>query len=98
MKCIEIINLRSAGDPRESIEQKIPGSTVEVDQSKDLVSIQVYRHATLDTDLSVHLLFESSKQEMQPSALGQRLASALKDFGLVSHSMWVEQEKPEQSE
>jgi len=93
MKCIEIINLRSAGDPRESIEQKIPRSTAEVDQSKDLVSIQLYRHASLDTDLSVHLLFEHPGPDAGPSALGQRLASALKEFGLVSHSVWIEREK-----
>jgi hypothetical protein len=90
MKCIEIINLRSAGEPRESIEQKIPRSMSEVDQRKDLVSIQLYRHASLDTDLSVHLLFEHAGPEAGPSALGQRLASAFKEFGLVSHSVWIE--------
>ena len=93
MKWIEIINLRSAGATRDSIEQKIPRSVAEVDQSKNLVSVQVYRHATVDTDLSVHLLFECVRPEVQPSALGQRLASALKAFGLVSHSLWVEEER-----
>jgi len=93
MKWIEIINLRSAGIPTESIKPKIPRSVAEADQSKNLVSVQVYRHATLDTDLSVHLLFESLRPDIQPSALGQRLASALKAFGLVSHSLWIEEEE-----
>ena len=93
MKWIEIITLRSAGGTRDSIEQKIPRSVAEVDQSKNLVSVQVYRHATVDTDLSVHLLFECVRPEVQSSALGQRLASALKAFGLVSHSLWVEEER-----
>jgi hypothetical protein len=93
MKWIEIINLRSAGATRDSIEQKIPRSVAEVDQSKDLISVQVYRHATLDTDLSVHLLFECFKAEVQPSALGQALAWALKEFGLVSHSLWIEERR-----
>ena len=92
MKWIEIINLRSAGTPREVIEQKVPRSVSEQDRSKSPVAIRVHRHATLDTDLSVHLLFESLGPEARPSAPGQRLASALKEFGLVSHSMWVEKE------
>ena len=93
MKWIETINLRSAGIPIESIEQRIPSSVADVDQSKNLVSVQVYRHAAVDTDLSVHLLFDSSEPDPQPSALGQRLASALKSYGLVSHSVWIEKER-----
>jgi len=93
MKWIEIITLRSAGTPRDSIEQKIPRSAVEVDRTKNLVCVQVYRHATVGTDLSIHLLFQSFGPEAQPSALGQHLASALKEFGLVNHSLWIEEER-----
>ena len=98
MKWVEILNLRSAGVPRESIEQEIPRSVAEVDRSNNLVAIRIYRHATLDTDLGVHLLFESPGPEMRPSALGQRLAAALKGFGLVSHSVWIQQKETEQGE
>ncbi|MFC1888254.1 hypothetical protein ACFL4G_00720 [Thermodesulfobacteriota bacterium] len=90
MRWIEIINLRSASVPRESIEQKLPGSTAEVKLSESLMAIQVYRHATLDTDLSVHLLFESPGPETRPSALGQQLVALLREYGLVNHSIWVE--------
>ncbi len=93
MNWVEIINLRSAGPPRETIEQKIPRSVAEGDRNENLVAIQVYRHATLDTDLSVHLLFEAQAPEVRPSALGQRLVSVLKGFGLVNHSVWVEDRK-----
>lgn len=91
MKWIEIINLRSAGTPRESIEQKLPRSVSEVKLGKNLAAIRVYRNATLETDLSVHLLFESPRSETRPSALGQQLGSLLKEFGLVNHTIWVEE-------
>ena len=93
MKWIEIITLRSAGTSREFIEQKIPRTVTDEDRGENLAAIRMYRNATLDTDLSVHLLFASPRPEAAPSILGQRLASALKAFGLVNHSMWVEEEK-----
>ncbi len=97
MKWIEIINLRSAGAPREFIEQKIPRSVAEADPGRNPVAIQVYRHATVDTDLGVHLLFEAPERGAGPSALGECLASELKAFGLVSHSVWTAQEETGQS-
>jgi hypothetical protein len=47
----------------------------------------------LDTDLSVHLYWNSDRPEQDGSALGIRLAQALKDFGLVDHSVWIGKEK-----
>ncbi len=94
MKWIEIINLRSAGASRESIGQQVPRVVTELDRDNNLMSVKVYCQATIDTDMSIHLLFEATRPEVQPSALGQRLASALKEFGLVNHSVWIEQEEP----
>jgi len=59
----------------------------------DPLFIKIYRHAFLDTDLSVHLFWTSDRPEQNGSALGIRLAQALKDFGLVDHSVWIGKEK-----
>jgi hypothetical protein len=41
----------------------------------------------------VHLYWDSERLEQNGSALGIRLAQALKEFGLTDHSVWIEEEK-----
>jgi hypothetical protein len=88
MKWLEIIKLRSAGNSPDFLE-KISLSGTDPGQN-GLVKIEYYRHAFLDTDLSVHLEWDSEKPEKHGSTLGLHLARALKDFGLIDHSIWIE--------
>ena len=93
MKTIEIITVRLDPRRQDSLLRELR-TTLETQRvSDDRVNVEVYRHATVKTDVSVHLLFESFEPDAQPSALGQRLASALKEFGLVSHSLWIGRER-----
>jgi hypothetical protein len=54
--------------------------------------MKTYDHAALETDLSIHLHWESGRFEQNGSALGLRLVQALKEFGWVDHSVWIEKE------
>ncbi len=49
----------------------------------------MYSHISVETDFSIHIYNNSKRVEISGSALCQRLASALKEFGLVNHSVWV---------
>lgn len=91
MNWLEVIKLRSAGIGSPSLDELLM-SMVQSAQSK-LAEIKIYRHAFLDTDLSVHLYWNSERPEQNGSAPGLRLAQALKDFGLVDHSVWIGIEK-----
>jgi hypothetical protein len=91
MKWLEIIKLRSVGGS-EGLLEKIALSAAEVGQN-GFIKIEFFRHAFLETDLSLHLKWDSEEPEMNGSAPGLRLAQALKDFGLVDHSIWIEKEK-----
>ena len=91
MKWLEVIKLRSAGESSGLlIEFLLPMANV---GQSGLVEMKVYRHAGLDTDLSVHLHWNSEPPELNGSALGLRLAQAFKEFGLVDHAVWIEEEK-----
>ena len=57
-----------------------------------LVEMKTYRHAALEMDLNMHLHWKSKRPQPNGSALGLRLAQALKEFGLVDHSVWIEEE------
>jgi hypothetical protein len=89
MEWLEVIKLRSAGKSFGILEELLL-SMDKVGQY-GLVGIKIYRHASLETDWSVHLFWESERLEQNGSSLGLHLAQALKEFGLVDHSIWVEE-------
>lgn len=74
----------------------ISGRITPVDReihSTRLVETKTFCHASLNSDLSIHLHWESERPEWNGSPLGLHLARALKEFGLIDHSVWVEKEK-----
>jgi hypothetical protein len=91
MKWLEVIKLRSAGKDSRLLKELL--MSIEKISQSGLIEIKIYRHATLESDLSVLLHWESEGPELNGSGLGLRLAQALKDFGLIDHSIWIEQER-----
>jgi len=91
MKWLEVIKLRSAGKNSEPLKELL--LSFDKFSQPALVEMKTYHHAALETDLSVHLHWESGRLEQNGSSLGLRLAQALKEFGLVDHSIWIEKEK-----
>jgi hypothetical protein len=88
VKWIEVIKLRSAGNRERLLEVLRP--MTKSARNGGLVEMKIYRHAALETDLSVHLYWESERPDENGSNLGLRIAQALKDFGLIDHSVWIE--------
>ena len=89
MKWLEIIELRSVDSNREWLESKLQKLIDQVDKEKKKQAIMTYTRVLIDTDFSIHLFHDSNKVENSGSSLGLRLASALKEFGLVNHSIWI---------
>jgi hypothetical protein len=91
MKWIEIITLRTAGKDRRrlvgEVVQKLPHELRPI----GLTGMKIYDHAVLDTDLSIHLLWDSIAADKNGSGLALRIVDALLDFGLVHHGIWMEQ-------
>ncbi len=88
MKWLEVIKLRAAGKGERLLEKFV--LSVDEASKNGLVEMKTYYHAALETDLSLHLYWESEKLGQSGSAFGLRLAQSLKDFGLVDHSIWIE--------
>ena len=95
MKWLEIIRLRGAGIEEEGLLEEFLHSfkTIRPDRSGELNAIKTYRHTAFENDLSVHLYWESEEPGKEGSGLGLRLAQALKEFGLIDHSIWIEERK-----
>jgi hypothetical protein len=89
MKWLEVIRLRSAEKDSELLKELL--LSFDKASQRGLVEMKTYHHAALETDVSVHLLWESEQPEQNGSSLGLRIGQALKEFGLIDHSVWVEE-------
>ena len=94
MKWVEIISLRCPTNIDAPFVDELLKGISESDSATDtpehLVEIRVYRHSIVENDLSIHIYWESEPGGQDKSPLGLRFYSALRDLGLVNHSLWVE--------
>jgi hypothetical protein len=89
MKWLEIIELRSGPSNSKFIEDKLSSLIKELNKNSARQSIKIYCNANIDSDLSIHLLHDSHNANNK-SPLSLQLVSALKEYGLINHSVWVE--------
>ncbi len=90
MKSVEIITLQSAGKDMEAILDEFSALMVDINQKPNSMKVTLYQHSAFTADLSFHIHQESKKSRVKESDLGLRLASALREFGRVSHVVWKE--------
>jgi hypothetical protein len=94
MKWVEIISLRCPTNIDAPFVDELLKGISESDSATDtpehLVEIRVYHHSMVETDLSIHIYWESGMGSQRKSSLGLRFYSALKPLGLLNHSVWVE--------
>jgi len=91
MKWMEVIKLRIAEKSSEFIEQNVERLIQEIGKSGSMKNITLYHNAMVNNDLRIQLHWESGKVEPQGSETGLCLVHVLKEFGLTSHSTWVEE-------
>ena len=85
---LEIIHLRSSGDPIESLAELISASIRE--GGEEASTLELYRRHGLETDLAVHVRRHGTPGGEGPSDLALRLAAELRAYGLVEHTVWEE--------
>ena len=90
MKWLEIIELRSVHTKRALLETQLQKLIEDVKKEAEKQVIKTYNRVMIDADFSIHLFHDSANVKHDGSPLGLRLASALKEFGMVNHSVWIE--------
>jgi hypothetical protein len=88
MRFLEIVHLRSAGDSVERVSDAVKESTRSALLSRQ--ELTVFRRNGLETDIAVHIDSGDVSGPATPSDLGLRLASELRSYGLVEHTVWRE--------
>lgn len=84
---LEIIHLRSSGEPLESLAHRIRES---LGAGGEDAEVTLYRRDGLETDVAVHIRRRAAPGSDGSSGLGLQLASALRALGLVEHTLWRE--------
>ena len=90
MKWIEIITLRSPANINTQFLDELVKEVGKSDTPKHLVEIRMYHHSVVETDLSIHIYWESEPGSQHKTPLGLRFYYALRNLGLLNHSVWVE--------
>ncbi len=90
MKWAEMIMVRSAGGSVEILNATLQDLINEVAIEAEHEAIRVFRREKLDSDICIVLFHSGKKTRTGGSPLGLRLAAALKEIGLVCHTIWSE--------
>lgn len=94
MNWLEIIHLRATGRRTEQFEQSVEQLIDEAKQEGCCEKIHIYGRVLVDTDMCIHLHRDTMPVAKNGSPLGLRLASALREFGMVNHTVWGEMNCP----
>lgn len=90
MNWIEVVQLRTAERNHNILESRLNQLAGEINREHGPGSIMVYKRSLIPTDYSIQIIHNSGKVEDAGSPLGLRLVAALKEFGLVNHSVWMD--------
>ncbi|MFC1539483.1 hypothetical protein ACFL6H_08665 [Candidatus Latescibacterota bacterium] len=90
MKWLEIIEIQSIDCNQELFGSQLQKVINEVEMETNKQTVIGYRHAIIDNNFSIHLIHDSKEVEKHGSKLSIRLATILKEIGLVNHSIWIE--------
>ena len=90
MKWGEIITLRSPAKISTQFANELLKEMDKSEAPQHLVGINIYHHSVVETDLSIHIYWNSEPGSQHKTPLGLKLSYALKNLGLLNHSLWVE--------
>jgi hypothetical protein len=88
MKILEIIQLQSGADSITLLSDQIRESLRGADERSRIVAI--YRRDGVVNDLAIHIQYIGRSKAAKQTELGLRLAAALREYGIVEHTLWTE--------
>ncbi|MBT4092236.1 MAG: hypothetical protein HN580_20310 [Deltaproteobacteria bacterium] len=89
---LEIIHLRITGVRPPGLVSLIQKSITDLEGPAE---IRIYHHRGVTTDLGIHIHLETSIRDPRFTELGLRLASSLREYGMIEHRIWLEENETE---
>ena len=95
MKWLEVIHLRATEQESDRLIFIIKQLIDEIREKGNCQEIKMFNRALLETDVCIHLYHDNDKAETAGSPIALHLASALKTFGMVNHTVWLLNDRSE---
>ena len=92
MVWMEFIKVQNA---RSNVVDLLKNFVTECTKCPGLMDAKVFVHSMIE-DCSLCLHWKTKRLDPQGSSLGLHLCSTLKKYGLVDHSVWVENDEREE--
>ena len=92
MRWMEMIRLRTTHAQLENVAGLLLDTMRSAVGEAGLVRIHMYNSASYQTDLALSLTWDTNSFQHEGSRAGLSISEALKTFGLVEHSIWVEKD------
>ena len=95
MKYLEVIVLRLTS---LTVKKKVMSYLMNIGKTHSplgMEAIRFYRNARVETDLCIHIHWDSQSEKPHKSVLGIQIYDFLRDIGPVNHSIWISEEDDE---
>jgi len=91
MRWLELIQVRADQGNARAMARAVQDRFPELDANPGLVDVRLYTHVWSASDVAIHLFWEGQGPPPGKSGVGHRIAENLRFYGVVSHSMWIEE-------
>ena len=92
MLWMEMIRLRTTHSRLDNVAGLLINAMNRASGEAGLVQVHMYNNASYQTDLALSLTCDTNSFRREGSRAALTISEALKTFGLVEHSVWVEKE------
>jgi hypothetical protein len=90
MRWLEIIELRTVNGSHQEFEYQLKNMLENFHDTAADFTVDVFNRFGLESDISIHLMHHADKPDINRSPEGMQLTDALKKFGLVNYSIWID--------
>ena len=98
MKWMETIRIQTAGNRTGNADEELLVLVQGIHENQGgggLLNLLLCSHASMPGYFAIHLFWDTACPQTRGSLPGLSLAQALKSFGMVDHSVWVEKKPVE---
>ena len=88
MSWMEELHIRTTDVPRDEIVSELIDQRHAMQDPDESVTMRIFLHAVVDTDLCVHLHWKEKRFTPKGSPVGLKLAAGLRIVCQVKHTVW----------